>query len=298
MKKIVALVLSLALVLALGTVAFAADKVFFGEQIGGTAIVESSSTQNVTLEKFTTGAAAAKTPDTYKVWKTTVATGAKEQVSEFAFVLTDENNADFVFVSGNTITYLMVSPTSGAATYEGVGTAVKTVAVEDKAKATCGDIVSDAALYTVEGKDGYFRAIDMTPRRSWMVIKVGDKLIRVVEADEGYDYEVIDHTMTTRSTSDGSKTTVTGLYCSTCKKEFSFVDGTEADAIAKFGLGNYAHVDGTGLYYAVAGAAAPAANGSNVTSAKTFDAGVAMYAGLALMSVAGSAVVIGKKKEF
>ena len=33
-------------------------------------------------------------------------------------------------------------------------------------------------------------------------------------------------------------------------------------------------------------------------SPKTFDAGVAMYAGMALMSVAGSAVVIGKKKEF
>ena len=33
-------------------------------------------------------------------------------------------------------------------------------------------------------------------------------------------------------------------------------------------------------------------------SPKTFDAGIAMYAGMALMSVAGSAVVIGKKKEF
>ena len=37
---------------------------------------------------------------------------------------------------------------------------------------------------------------------------------------------------------------------------------------------------------------------SGVSSAKTFDAGVALYAGMALMSVAGSAVVIGKKKEF
>ena len=35
-----------------------------------------------------------------------------------------------------------------------------------------------------------------------------------------------------------------------------------------------------------------------ISSPKTFDAGVAMYAGMALMSVAGSAVVIGKKKEF
>ncbi len=35
-----------------------------------------------------------------------------------------------------------------------------------------------------------------------------------------------------------------------------------------------------------------------VNSAKTFDAGIAMYVGMSLLSVAGSAVVIGKKKEF
>ena len=35
-----------------------------------------------------------------------------------------------------------------------------------------------------------------------------------------------------------------------------------------------------------------------VPSAKTFDAGVAMYVGMSLLSVAGGAVVIGKKKEF
>ena len=35
-----------------------------------------------------------------------------------------------------------------------------------------------------------------------------------------------------------------------------------------------------------------------VGSAKTFDAGVAMYVGMSLLSVAGGAVVIGKKKEF
>ena len=36
----------------------------------------------------------------------------------------------------------------------------------------------------------------------------------------------------------------------------------------------------------------------NTSSPKTFDAGIAMYVGMALTSVAGSAVVIGKKKEF
>ena len=40
------------------------------------------------------------------------------------------------------------------------------------------------------------------------------------------------------------------------------------------------------------------ADDNKVPSAKTFDAGVAMYVGMSLLSVAGGAVVIGKKKEF
>ena len=38
--------------------------------------------------------------------------------------------------------------------------------------------------------------------------------------------------------------------------------------------------------------------GKPVASPKTFDAGIAAYVGLSLLSVAGGAVVIGKKKEF
>lgn len=44
--------------------------------------------------------------------------------------------------------------------------------------------------------------------------------------------------------------------------------------------------------------AASTTDKDGVTSAKTFDAGIAMYVGMSLLSVAGGAVVIGKKKEF
>ena len=44
--------------------------------------------------------------------------------------------------------------------------------------------------------------------------------------------------------------------------------------------------------------ATPAGSTGTTTSPKTFDAGIAMYVGMALTSVAGSAVVIGKKNEF
>ncbi len=57
----------------------------------------------------------------------------------------------------------------------------------------------------------------------------------------------------------------------------------------------YDQVD-VGMY--VAYTASTTSNTNKGNSPKTFDAGIAMYAGMALMSVAGSAVVIGKKKEF
>ena len=49
-------------------------------------------------------------------------------------------------------------------------------------------------------------------------------------------------------------------------------------------------------WYVATAKAADSTNGAS--SPKTFDAGIAMYVGMALTSVAGSAVVIGKKKEF
>ena len=57
----------------------------------------------------------------------------------------------------------------------------------------------------------------------------------------------------------------------------------------------YKAVEGNWYVIGEATATKPA---EGVTSAKTFDAGVAMYVGMSLLSVAGGAVVIGKKKEF
>ncbi len=46
------------------------------------------------------------------------------------------------------------------------------------------------------------------------------------------------------------------------------------------------------------GEAKPDTTNTGVSSPKTFDAGIAMYVGMSLLSVAGGAAVIGKKKEF
>ena len=55
--------------------------------------------------------------------------------------------------------------------------------------------------------------------------------------------------------------------------------------------------DNATLYLVEAGKTTTPSTDTN-KSPKTFDAGIAMYVGMALTSVAGSAVVIGKKKEF
>ena len=55
--------------------------------------------------------------------------------------------------------------------------------------------------------------------------------------------------------------------------------------------------DGVWMFW-TKGTTTPSTDKGNTTSPKTFDAGIAMYVGMALTSVAGSAVVIGKKKEF
>ncbi len=39
-------------------------------------------------------------------------------------------------------------------------------------------------------------------------------------------------------------------------------------------------------------------DGKPVTSSKTFDAGIALYAGLSILSLTGGALVIRKRKEF
>ena len=75
-----------------------------------------------------------------------------------------------------------------------------------------------------------------------------------------------------------------------------FVDDNEMDTM-KFTLDAAEWKD-------LPGTRRPSSNVTNGTatenkpSPKTFDAGIAMYVGMALTSVAGSAVVIGKKKEF
>ena len=87
---------------------------------------------------------------------------------------------------------------------------------------------------------------------------------------------------------------VTGYTCSKCKAVA--VEAANYASIPSDAAMSFQGSDGNWYYFP-----AKAVSGTtteNKPSPKTFDAGIAMYVGMALTSVAGSAVVIGKKKEF
>ena len=78
--------------------------------------------------------------------------------------------------------------------------------------------------------------------------------------------------------------------CSTCGATAKLYK-----TVAECGTNDYEQV-AVDLYAVVDTKTTPSTDTN--TSPKTFDAGIAMYVGMALTSVAGSALVIGKKKEF
>ena len=86
----------------------------------------------------------------------------------------------------------------------------------------------------------------------------------------------------------------TEYKCVTCKTVAKVIN---ASVNAPVGSTVEKLADGTLIAFTYTPGTTAGTTGSN-TSPKTFDAGIAMYVGMALTSVAGSAVVIGKKKEF
>ena len=136
---------------------------------------------------------------------------------------------------------------------------------------------------TVDDKTLYFYGVDGG----------ATKLLVNGEIIEAASVKPVEHTWKAASY---DKNNVADSYkcktCGTVAKVYSTVEAAE-----KAGAKETTTVNGQliGWNYNV-----PNAGTTTTTngSPKTFDAGIAMYAGMALMSVAGSAVVIGKKKEF
>ena len=297
MKKIIATVLAMVMALALCTTAFAAPKTAFGDANNGIPTYDSK----YSYELKAAVAAYDKNVGTFQVFKTDADT--KAVTNEGMFVKVTKDQANKILVVGNTITYLANSTAFGTA-YDDKGAAATTV---DTLK-NCGDVKAEdgVTLYNVGSK--LYKAIEGGNK----TLLVGDLLVKVSEAtekttdNEQGDFTAKHHSYKADTTTVAGTPTVTKVYCDTCKKSFEFVVGTATDAAAKFGIDNYERITAEGYdntdaksIYVKVGSGTPDDGKTNTTtSPKTFDAGIAMYVGMALTSVAGSAVVIGKKKEF
>ena len=280
MKKIVALALCLALALALCTVAFGVS------YTNGKAYeVNEKVVVDATADNGKDVAYTAADADDQEIAYYTVSGSVKQYVISNKLTATVE----YAIKGADGWTYL-VPTASYEYAYAGTlaGKTVKT------ANATCVDFsyaTGGEKVYAYVNDDGdtvYCLADDVDADGDNLL--VDGKLIGI-----GDTIDVGAHDWT--YTFDTDKVTVLSRTCAKCgevQKVVKFNDWKLLKAAAQ-------DQDGTVYYQIVTAGKAPAAAGTTTTgvsSAKTFDAGVALYAGMALMSVAGSAVVIGKKKEF
>ena len=278
MKKIIATVLAMVMALALCTTAFAAGEVKgFVKATTKDAVISNA---EVTLD-FT----AAKDPKTTDGKTTAVGNVAYYTITEAAYagnyvVVNTLGEADLVVYSDKDGKNVMMYLDKIIPTYI-VGTVIT---FGDK----CGDYEKPASFdssktyYVAEfGGTDYLYA---SATEATGTLMVAGKLVGVDNANAIVATKV-QHTAVP-TVKDGK---ITGYTCSKCK-----LAAVEAPNYASIPTG--AQVITGNWYFPVNGTVTPSTDKN--TSPKTFDAGIAMYVGMALTSVAGSAVVIGKKKEF
>ena len=163
----------------------------------------------------------------------------------------------------------------------------KTIEAKAAKDQTCGDYTVD--VYVIDGK-----AYAVDPEGANVAMLNG------LAVTYGAEQKAIAHKVdwtdkdNKATPSYNAKGEVVSVKCA-CGTSFEVVKkvaGTYTGDVEKV-------IDNGVTYYVLMGSKTTAGNNTTTNgSPKTFDAGIAMYAGMALMSVAGSAVVIGKKKEF
>lgn len=292
MKKIVALVLSLVMALSLATVAFAAVK--DGDVLYG-------------------GVTAGSTEYTYHA-ATTYKAGEDNDIAWLAgnngkLYLVGDKNGGKLYVDANTVAEITLGDEieAGDATYKYTAKKV------DATKWDCKTTKHDAGYEYVsaDGNTYYAKDAQKGDTGAWKAL-VDGKIIWVKDQDPAAGIPGQHVLFVPKAGMKEVDVGVYEAYCVACKKTvkvsqnningagYLYETKIDLDDLTKAGVnpavpaGYEALKDG--WYVVDVTTSTKPADG--VTSAKTFDAGVAMYVGMSLLSVAGGAVVIGKKKEF
>ena len=285
MKKIIATVLAMVMALALCTTAFAAtyteaykwnetDKKWEEFDLTGKTISYTSAVENKTNNKVTSGSVGY-----YDVAGT-----------KYVEVKSDDDSATLRMKVDGTLKYLAVLGNVDDAAYTLIGTKVESSTACGKISVATGKTLyvssnQETATYYVGDTDGQYKML------------VDGKVVKVNTPAEG-DYTKNSHSFKLVSTSTSAGVTTGTAKCEKCGQIANVTNKLSAIPSGASSVAGTAETFGAGLYaYWTEGSTTPS-TGTTTTSPKTFDAGIAMYVGMALTSVAGSAVVIGKKKEF
>ena len=285
MKKIIATVLAMVMALALCTVAFA-DVHYTGVDQNGEKINGEYTVETVD-GKYKIGKIDGSNTVDYYVVKSVDGNYTGYYVaadkSDYTVKLSADGKADLY------LTLMGTSPSdvsykAKAVVYTNIGD-------------NCGQL--DGTKSNTYYKATWEDANEETVVKYYMKSTTGDttllvdgKLVKAALAGVKFDGELNGHTW--KAASYDAKDNVTTYKCKDC--------GTVAtvyktmDAAKASGAAVYTQYNGQWIAYTDGTTTTPSKD--NTTSPKTFDAGIAMYVGMALTSVAGSAVVIGKKKEF
>ena len=270
MKKIVALVLSLVMVLGLATTAFGAVNadLYDLDANGAWKVMGSAGADLETLaQDYDDGVL-----PSYKV-------GADY------FVETAEANATYKLVYGAKTVFL-APVTKAEISFVAKASALKVVDADD---AVCGDFADtafdeDAAYYAAYDKKGVVTNVYVASKTGAVNVLVDGKLVK---ADEVFTVAQAKHNWVGYDVVNYEYTTV---KCTVCGK----VATLYANATAA-GKDAFQAIPGKWITAAANGYTAAPAASDKVESAETFDAGIAMYVGMSVMAAAGSAVVLKKK---
>ena len=296
MKKIIATVLAMVMALALCTTAFAAPTTLTTK---AKAYRDTSATEAVKSPvgegawEITVTYTPATTPTLVDGKQTAIANVAYYQVSsvdafntaygEKKYVAVGSlAEADLVLYADADAKSVMLYLAENPAIYGASGT--KYTNFGDK----CGQYnitpVAGETYYTTNAST--LPGLFITDDNGTGSLMVDGKVVKVTQVVANLSDALVKHVAIPTTDANGK---VTAYTCSKCGAK-----AVKAANVASIPSGAFV-IEGTWYFPAVA--TSTTTDGS-ASSPKTFDAGIAMYVGMALTSVAGSAVVIGKKKEF
>ena len=286
MKKIIATVLAMVMALALCTTAFAADNYDLylanSTNISGKVIAANGAEAEKTNKSITITAAASYSDGT----------GNLEYLTDGDNVIyvktTTPTVADYaVTVTGKKDILFYVTKVDAAPTYAASAKAFTDFGYK------CGQVVNNdnSKYYEITTGADAGKVYKATDNGALSVLVDG----KLVKLDNTSAAAVKEHNWSVSASKvENGKVIPTEAVCGICgSKSTAIYETGKAPAGSKVET-----LNGVTGYVVVPNGASTTTPAGNTTSPKTFDAGIAMYVGMALTSVAGSAVVIGKKKEF